>query len=211
MTRAPTRRWLGLLAAIAGVLLAAILLWVWQRPAPSGDGVTVKLRLDGEPQALLLQRDAQGSLYFEASRPDGAQRLTPEQLAERLYAEDQPRDWLATLLNVTSPVGLLWIAIGLAGQVLFTGRMLVQWWASERAGRSHVPEAFWWMSLGGSTLLLAYFIWRVDMVGVLGQLTGWGVYVRNLMLIHRHNAHRAAGPVTLGTSRTGVDENTTGA
>ena len=63
--------------------------------------------------------------------------------------------------------------------------MLVQWLASERNRRSVVPVGFWWMSLGGATLLLVYFVWRKDVVGVLGQATGWLIYVRNLSLIYR--------------------------
>jgi lipid-A-disaccharide synthase-like uncharacterized protein len=65
------------------------------------------------------------------------------------------------------------VGLGLLGQVLFTGRMLVQWLASEKQKRSVVPVAFWWMSLIGATMLLVYFTWRRDIVGVLGQATGW--------------------------------------
>ena len=70
------------------------------------------------------------------------------------------------------------------GQVLFTGRMVVQWIASEKAQRSVIPTAFWWMSLGGATMLIIYFIWRVDIVGIVGQATGWFIYVRNLWFIY---------------------------
>ena len=70
-------------------------------------------------------------------------------------------------------------------QVLFTGRMLVQWLASEKRKRSVVPVAFWWMSLIGGVMLLTYFIWRKDIVGVAGQSTGLLVYGRNLILIRR--------------------------
>ena len=89
------------------------------------------------------------------------------------------------LLDITGPFGIAWVAIGLAGQVLFTGRMIVQWLASEKAKQSVVPPAFWWMSFLGATMLLAYFTWRVDVVGILGQVTGWFIYVRNLWLIYR--------------------------
>ncbi|MFM1887178.1 MAG: hypothetical protein RL026_2335 [Pseudomonadota bacterium] len=181
--------WWTLLATVAGMLLATTLLWWWKSPEPAAGAVTVKLRLAGEPEALELGRDAQGHYVYWLQSDGGRRQLTPDELAARLYDANRPRDWFATVLNVTSPVGLLWIAIGLSGQLLFTGRMLVQWLASERAGRSHVPEAFWWMSLGGSSLLLAYFVWRVDVVGILGQLAGWGVYVRNLMLLARTRQH----------------------
>ena len=77
----------------------------------------------------------------------------------------------------------MWVAIGLGGQLLFSGRMLVQWLASERSRRMVVPPAFWYMSLGGALALAAYFIWRQDMVGLLGQSTGIVVYVRNIRLM----------------------------
>lgn len=78
-----------------------------------------------------------------------------------------------------------WIAVGLVGQILFTSRFLVQWIASERARRSLVPAAFWWLSLGGGATLLAYAIWRRDPVFILGQAGGLVVYLRNLVLIRR--------------------------
>jgi lipid-A-disaccharide synthase-like uncharacterized protein len=79
----------------------------------------------------------------------------------------------------------VWLAVGFAGQLLFTSRFLVQWIASERRGQSTVPTAFWWLSLAGAALLLAYAIFRRDPVFVLGQLFGFVVYVRNLVLIGR--------------------------
>jgi lipid-A-disaccharide synthase-like uncharacterized protein len=46
-----------------------------------------------------------------------------------------------------------------------------------------VPVAFGWMSLAGASMLLGTFVWRRDIVGVLGQSIGWVVYLRNLRLI----------------------------
>ena len=77
-----------------------------------------------------------------------------------------------------SPTVGAWVGLGLLGQVLFTGRMIVQWLASEKQKRSVIPVAFWWMSLGGATMLIISFIWRVDIVGILGQATGWFIYLR---------------------------------
>ncbi|HHQ49151.1 MAG TPA: hypothetical protein ENK19_09765 [Acidobacteria bacterium] len=89
----------------------------------------------------------------------------------------------------------MWVALGLLGQVLFTGRMVVQWLVSEKRKRSVVPVIFWWMSLGGATMLLIYFLWRKDIVGVLGQSTGWFIYSRNLWLIYRHPGPRESSSV----------------
>ena len=78
-----------------------------------------------------------------------------------------------------------WLAIGLVGQVLFFSRWLVQWMASERRKESVVPPAFWYFSLGGGLLVLAYGIKRHDAVLVLGQAVGVSIYVRNLLLLAR--------------------------
>src|SRR3954452_16507462 len=71
----------------------------------------------------------------------------------------------------------VWIGIGLLGQALFSLRFLIQWWRSERAGRSVVPLAFWYLSLAGGLILLSYAIHRRDPVFILGQATGVLVYL----------------------------------
>lgn len=78
-----------------------------------------------------------------------------------------------------------WIAIGFLGQACFFARFLVQWIASERAGRSVVPIAFWWLSITGGLIVLSYAIWRRDPVFIAGQSVGLFVYTRNLLLIRR--------------------------
>lgn len=78
----------------------------------------------------------------------------------------------------------VWVALfGLAAQAVFMGRMLVQWIASERAKRSVVPVAFWWLSLAGALMLFVYGILRQDIVIILAQSFGLVVYIRNLALI----------------------------
>ena len=89
---------------------------------------------------------------------------------------------------LASPMGML----GMLGQVLFFSRFLVQWIASEKKGQSVVPLSFWFLSIGGGFLLLIYALWRKDPVITLGQLVGLFVYVRNLMLIHRHKTAQPA-------------------
>lgn len=78
-----------------------------------------------------------------------------------------------------------WIAIGFVGQAFFSARFLVQWLASEKVGRSVVPRAFWFFSLGGGAVLLAYALYRLDPVFIAGQAVGLLIYVRNLMLLRR--------------------------
>jgi len=87
-----------------------------------------------------------------------------------------------------------WAVLGLVAQLAFTGRFLVQWIASERAGKSIVPVSFWYLSLFGSAGLLFYAIVRADPVFILGQSFGSIVYVRNLMLIYRKGRETTARP-----------------
>lgn len=78
-----------------------------------------------------------------------------------------------------------WIAIGFLGQGLFFGRWVIQWIASERTAESRVPISFWYMSLIGGLITLAYAIYRADPVFISGQGIGTFVYLRNLVLIRR--------------------------
>lgn len=79
----------------------------------------------------------------------------------------------------------IWLGVGFSAQALFSARFLVQWIASEKAGRSVVPVAFWVLSLLGGALLLAYAVYRRDPVFILGQGAGLIIYSRNLYLIYR--------------------------
>ncbi len=147
----------------------------------------VKVGLPGARDRVQVVELPDGSIGYVLERiGSGTDRLlTADEFARYLYDSRTQQKWWSSVLNITSPVGVVWVGLGLLGQVLFTGRMLVQWAASEKSKRSVVPVAFWWMSLAGATMLLVYFIWRRDVVGILGQATGWGIYVRNLVLISR--------------------------
>ena len=81
--------------------------------------------------------------------------------------------------------GPLWLAIGIAGVAVWMARHLVQWWISERLGRSVLPAAYWWLSIAGSLLLLGYAIHRVDWVFMLAYALSPIPYVRNLVLQRR--------------------------
>ena len=91
---------------------------------------------------------------------------------------------LAGWLGAGTQAELAWILVGLGGQVLFMMRFVVQWIVSEKAKRSVIPVAFWWLSIGGAVILLAYAIYRADPVFILGQSLGFFIYARNLWLIH---------------------------
>jgi lipid-A-disaccharide synthase-like uncharacterized protein len=77
------------------------------------------------------------------------------------------------------------LGVGFGAQILFSSRFLIQWLASEKAGRSIIPVSFWYLSLGGGLLLLSYAIWRRDPVFILGQSTGVFIYSRNIYMIIR--------------------------
>lgn len=92
-----------------------------------------------------------------------------------------------------------WLVVGFGGQATFTARFLVQWIASERSKASVMPVAFWWLSILGGLITLAYATYRRDPVFMLGQSMGMFVYSRNLMLVSKARkraervASRAAG------------------
>ncbi len=91
---------------------------------------------------------------------------------------------LASWLGAETRAELTWVLVGLGGQVLFMMRFVVQWIVSEKAKRSTIPVSFWWLSIGGAAILLAYAIYRADPVFILGQSLGFFIYARNLWLIH---------------------------
>jgi lipid-A-disaccharide synthase-like uncharacterized protein len=76
-----------------------------------------------------------------------------------------------------------WVVLGFTAQALFTMRFVVQWIASERARKSVIPVAFWFFSIGGGALLLAYALYRRDPVFIAGQALGLVVYFRNVYFI----------------------------
>jgi lipid-A-disaccharide synthase-like uncharacterized protein len=79
----------------------------------------------------------------------------------------------------------VWLLIGFAGQGLFASRFIVQWFQSEREGRSVIPLTFWYFSLVGGIVTLAYTIHLQSVPLALGQGSGLFVYGRNLYLIFR--------------------------
>jgi lipid-A-disaccharide synthase-like uncharacterized protein len=79
----------------------------------------------------------------------------------------------------------VWLIIGFVGQGLFASRFIVQWFKSEMEGRSVIPLAFWYCSIGGGIVSLAYAIEISSWPFIISQGTGLIVYVRNLALIFR--------------------------
>lgn len=124
---------------------------------------------------------------YRLTRTDGGSELiTAEAFAGRSLESERGRSVVERVLNAHGWIGVAWVLFGLLGQVVFMGRMVVQWLVSERSKRSIVPPTFWFLSLVGSVMLLIYFVWRWDVVGILGQSLGSVIYVRNIMLIRHH-------------------------
>lgn len=80
-----------------------------------------------------------------------------------------------------------WKLVGYAGVALFAGRWVVQLAVTRAHGRVVMPQAFWVMSIAGSGLLLAYFIFgKNDSVGILSNLFPMGVAIYN-WITHRRS------------------------
>lgn len=91
------------------------------------------------------------------------------------------------LLSAITP-DRVWLVLGFLGQGLFASRFLVQWFRSEMEGRSVIPLAFWYFSIGGGFISLLYAIHIASAPFALGQASGLLVYGRNLFLIFRERA-----------------------
>lgn len=103
-------------------------------------------------------------------------------------------DWLTNLIwHDGKLLGIdwsVWKVIGWLGNLVFFLRFFIQWYATEKKKRVVVPTAFWWLSLAGSLLLLAYSLHKRDSVFIFAYVFTWIPYIRNLMIHHRHtDAH----------------------
>lgn len=168
--------------------------WLPARPA-SPNGVALPAR-----DFYLHYRDGTsvGPKSFEQMEavvgPAGMAQLT------RVGSSD-----LFRLLNVTSWIGVIWVAAGFGGQLAFSGRWLLQWFISEKSKSSTVPVAFWWLSLVGSVILFAYFAWRQDLVGTLGQTSGVVIYARNIRLIAKQKRREARAQLAAASATKPAD------
>ena len=80
-----------------------------------------------------------------------------------------------------------WTAIGWVGNAVFFSRFFVQWYATEKKKQVVVPAIFWWLSLAGSLLLLAYAVfYDKHHVIIFAYAFTWIPYTRNLVIHYRH-------------------------
>ena len=100
----------------------------------------------------------------------------------------------SVILTLFGVVITPWKLIGYSGVLLFAGRWVFQLAATRREGKPTMPRIFWTMSVAGSALLLAYFIWgKNDSVGVLSNLFPMGVALYNLVLDIRSGRESSDG------------------
>lgn len=81
-------------------------------------------------------------------------------------------------------------AIGFLAQLLFSARLISQWFLSEKSKKVETPVLFWKLSLLASILLFTYGYLREDLAIMLGQFLIYGIYWRNLILMgewHKRN------------------------
>lgn len=82
----------------------------------------------------------------------------------------------------------VWKVIGWLGNAVFFSRFFVQWYATEKKKQIVVPQAFWWLSLIGSIILLFYSLHKEDSVFIFAYAFTWIPYIRSLMIHRRHKA-----------------------
>lgn len=93
-----------------------------------------------------------------------------------------------------------WKLVGYAGVLLFSGRWVVQVIYSKIHRRPVLPRVFWYMSITGSVLLLAYFTFgKNDSVGILANLFPAFIAGYNLWLdVRRRRGDKLAPPAWTG-------------
>ncbi len=78
----------------------------------------------------------------------------------------------------------IWATVALIGQFIFGGRFVLQWLVSEYRKKSYVPIAFWYLSILGSLILLAYSVHIKNPIFMLSFSLNTLIYVRNLHLLY---------------------------
>ena len=76
-----------------------------------------------------------------------------------------------------------WVIFGFAAQFVFFLRFAYQWYVSEKKKESVIPIGFWYLSLIGTIMILAYSIYRKDIVFSTASVLNAMIYIRNLALI----------------------------
>lgn len=181
----------------------------YAQPAPPSASPEPSTAAKGAPEADPATDTPPPGAPPAGARPAAAdltadrQRIL-EQVKRRDLSEAEVREWigfadeikkhakhdLSVWERVERAVRDPWVFFGFAAQGVFMFRFVIQLIASERKKRSHVPVAFWYLSLAGGLMLFVYALVRRDPVFVLGQGLGIFIYARNLMLIRKRSNDR---------------------
>jgi lipid-A-disaccharide synthase-like uncharacterized protein len=194
----------------AALMILVLALGMWIAFGPAGkpkfpiapDSLTQTVRIGNDRGTLEAFKaspsDAEYTFRLWMKDIEGTPDAKTRAQAERDYGAaavrntlETSRNWLFRTLNITSWTSVVWVGIGLLGQLAFSGRMILQWIVSEKKRQSIITESFWWFSLFGAVTLFSYFVWRQDPIGILGQASGIVIYMRNLRLIYKHKRRTA--------------------
>jgi len=75
----------------------------------------------------------------------------------------------------------LWIyLLGLSAQLFYVGRVLVQWYLSEKHHKVESPSLFWIFSMAGSVILFCYGYLRQDLSIIFGEFLSYYIYMWNI-------------------------------
>lgn len=180
---------------IAMIVLVFLGMWLVLQPALSRSETNLTISVGAIEIMLDRTETDDGQLQYTIIAPEplrSSKVYNPMELdafislqVEKWNARPAFERHLLGFFNITTWSTFWWVMIGLVGQAAFFGRMFIQWIISERSQVSTVPEIFWWFSFIGGICLFTYFVWRVDIVGVMGQSTGIVIYARNLRLLHK--------------------------
>lgn len=118
-------------------------------------------------------------IHLHREKPTSKRILVPATLAICAFL------LVAAFGKLDKSIPTPWLVIGFVGAACWSGRFVIQWFASERAGKSVLPRSFWYVGLAGAIFLLAYSVYRKTPVFILGYLFPPFPYIRNLVLIYR--------------------------
>jgi len=143
--------------------------------------------------AVITPAAAQDAHRSPTSNPAADKDARISQLEHQLAQKQARLDYLEPKVGFPSPIEKwreYWVAwalflIGMAGEGVFFLRFVVQWWASEKHGRTVVPMMFWYLSLIGTFGVLAYAAYCINWVFILAYSLNVFLYVRNLAIARR--------------------------
>src|SRR5205807_5698264 len=128
------------------------------RRAHAARGLRGPFRRGGSPPAAPRAIEIRRLGQVCRRHPGYFRRAVAQEAAPQRHRDD------GAIMHALITPERIWLAIGFAGQALFASRFIIQWFKSELEGRSVIPLAFWYCSMAGGIVLLAYAIYKRDPV-----------------------------------------------